>query len=123
MVRHYLFIVFAWGNVVALYLAVCFLIAQILQRVSAHYAPVPEDQALTQLRKRIEENRRQSRVRRLEAVWDEAQSIIAEEETAREASRIIRQLDEDAEQDFALEVDAAQAYLEYRDATDGRHVA
>lgn len=120
--RHHLFQAFAAVNWVALYLALVVLLGQIMERVSARYAPVPEDQALTQLRKRFEERRRESRCRRLEAVYDEAQVILGEEEAARKASRIIAKLDY-MEQDFALDVDAAQAYLEYRAATDGRRSA
>lgn len=116
--RHYLFLAFAATTWFALYLALVVLIGQIMERLSDHYVPGSEDQALAELRKRFEENRRQSRCRRLEAVWDEAQSIIEEEK----ASRIIAKLDY-TEQDFALDVDAAQAYLEYRAATDGRRSA
>jgi hypothetical protein len=109
-VRHYFFQAFAATCWFALYLAVVVLIAQIMHRVSAHYAPVPEDQALTELRKRIEENRR-AIVAREEKAYQMATRIIIDEEIAkecaqyeedleREASAILSRLDDEAKADF-----------------------
>lgn len=116
--RHLLFQAFAALTWFALYIALVVLLGQIMAWLSAKYAAAPEDQALVELRKRFEERRRESRCRRLEAVYDEAQVIIEEEK----ASRIVAKLDY-MEQDFALDVDAAQAYLEYRASADGRRSA
>lgn len=85
-------------------------------------------------RRQAIDKRRQAMVARQEKAYAEASRIIIDEEIEREcaiyeedlrrkASLILLKLDEDAAQDFAGEVDAAQAILEYRASSDGRRTA
>lgn len=109
-------------------------IAVVVFIVSSLTLPVWWPPIARRIERNQEETERQARVRRLENLYDASVWITINEEIDREcvkfeedlqkrAALILAQLDDEAAQNFAGEVEVAQAILEYRAAADGRRIA